>query len=296
MNMSAVRSSSSEIALTAENVGVPRLFIYFVLAYLGTWLTFAPLIFDPTLSPDVFAFLFVLSTFTGPTLAALVVTGLWSGRDGVRRLLGRLFRWRIGIRWYAAALFSFMVVWFGGYSIALDGSPIQAFVAQPQVLVTVFLPFILMTSLLPALGEEIGWRGFALPHLQKHFGPVLGTVILGLLHSLWHLPAFFTPVLGPFEPLGFLSFVLTGIAGTFIYTWIFNNARQSLLIAVLIHAAGNGASVMLGALVGGQMPTNATIMNLIASGWFNPILFWSVALILIIATRGRLSYRLEEKA
>lgn len=296
MATSALPSSKLHVpeSKANEKTGFPRLPLYFLLAYLGTWVAFLPLIFVPTLSSDIFAVLFVLSTFTGPALAAVIVTALTSGWGGVRLLLSRVIRWRVGIQWYAVALFGFMVVWFAGYSIAFQGAPILALMEQPQALVTVFLPFVLTISLLPALGEEIGWRGFALPHLQKRFGPLAGTLILGLMHSLWHLPAFFSPILGPFTPMGFLTFVITGIAGTFIYTWIFNNARQSILIAVLIHTAGNGASVLLGMLLAEQVPANEMMSNLIATGWFNAILFSVVALLLMIGTRGRLGYQAED--
>jgi uncharacterized protein len=291
---STVPSTHLSPAKPLQKTTFPPLPAYFLLVFLGTWLLFLPLILDPTISEELFALLFILSTFSGPALAAIVVTRMTDGWQGVRQLLGRIFRWRVGMQWYAAALFGFMIVWFVGYSFAFNGAPFRELAAQPQTLLTIFLPFVLAVGLIPALGEEIGWRGYALPALERRFGPVAGTLILGLLHSLWHLPAFFSPVLGPFTPLGFLTFVITGTAGTFIYTWIFNNARHSILIAILIHAAGNAASVLLGTLLAEQSPANATFEALIASGWFNALLFSVVALILVMVTRGRLSYRGEE--
>lgn len=278
MPVSHVTSQASHIAL------------YFLLAYLGTWIMCVPLILDPTLSSGLFALFFVLSTFTGPALAAVIVTVRTRGWGGLRELFGRVLRWRVNLLWYLAALFSFMVIWAVGYSIPFNGIPLQGLLTQPQMLITVFLPYVLSVSLIPALGEEIGWRGYALPQLQKRYGPLTGTLLLGFMHSLWHLPAFFTPVMGPFVPVGFLTFMITGIAGTFVYTWIFNNSRQSILIAVLTHAAANGASAMLGLLVVDQLPTNEFLSTLVSSGWFNPIIFTISAVILVIATRGRLSY------
>lgn len=290
MSTSLVTRSSLQTPQVISSAKASPIVLYFLLAYLGTWILFLPLMLDPTLSSDLFGLLFVLSAYTGPTLAAMVVTQRTTGWQGVRQLFGRLLRWRVGFRWYLAALFSFMVVWFGGYSIAYNGAPIQALVTQPQVFVTVFLPFVLTIALIPALGEEIGWRGFALPHLQQRYGPVKGTLILGFMHSLWHLPAFFTPVLGPFVPMTFLTFLITGTAGSFIYTWVFNNTRQSILIAVLLHAAANGASVVLGFLLAEHVPSSEFFLDLVVTGWFNALLFVVAAVVLVVATRAKLGY------
>lgn len=292
MTTSAISSGVHTPNTTTASQGV-HLALYFVLAYLGTWVMFVPLILDTTLSREWFAVFFILSTFTGPTLAAIVVTLRTNGWQGVRELLGRVLRWRVHIVWYLAALFTFLVIWVVGYSIPFNGAPLAGLALLPQLHAMTFLSFMVSVALIPAIGEEIGWRGFALPRLQQRFGPVGGTLILGLLHSLWHLPAFFTPVLGPFSPMGFLAFVITGIAGTFVYTWIFNNARQSILIAILTHAAANSSSVVLGLLIGDQPPTNEFLASLVGSGWFNPILFATAAVILVIATQGRLGFKGE---
>lgn len=290
MTTSNISTSDGSLSSAMSNIGMSQIALYFLLAYLGTWIMFVPLILDQTMSRDTFGVFFVLSTFTGPFLAATTVTLRASGWQGLRELFGRVLRWRVNIRWYVAALFSFLIIWLVGYSIPFNGAPLLGIVMLPQLHATTFLTFIVSVSLIPAVGEEIGWRGFALPEIQKHYGPLKGTLLLGLLHSLWHLPAFFTPVLGPFVPMGFLAFLITGTAGTFIYTWIYNNSRQSILIAILTHAAANGASALLGLLIGNQPPTNEFLSNLVSSGWFNPILFTIVAVILVITTRGRLSY------
>lgn len=98
-----------------------------------------------------------------------------------------------------------------------------------------------MGLLVPSLGEEPGWRGFALPRLQAAYGPIVGTVVLGALHGVWHLPALFTPLLGPFSPERFLVSVLTAIGGTFIYSWLFNNTNGSVWMAMVLHSSSNAA-------------------------------------------------------
>jgi uncharacterized protein len=162
----------------------------------------------------------------------------------------------------------------------------------------VFLPFMVLNMLFVTLGEEPGWRGFALPRLQQRYGPVPGTIVLGTLHSFWHLPTGFIAggPLYPFALTTFVTFVLTGMAGSFIYTWFYNHARGSILIAILIHGAANAAA----ALVTLDLPQHPHLSGLASAlyydRWSNIIAFGVVALLLVIFTRGRLGYNPEQNA
>jgi membrane protease YdiL (CAAX protease family) len=267
---------------------------YFILAFAGMWLMVAPLALSSAglfALPDLAGLaIFVLSAYTGPALAAFVVTGVVDGRAGVARLWRRMFQWRAGLRWYAVALFAFLAIWLAAYSLAYAGAPLASLVANWPLLLTSFLPNVALGLIVPGFGEEPGWRGFALPRLQAAYGPIGGTLILGGLHGVWHLPAMFTPLLGPFSIDGFVAFVLTAMAGTFIYTWVFNNTRGSVLIAVLTHAASNAASTLMGLLV----PAEAALPPVLAAlmpGWFNVLVFSMVAMGLAALTRGTLGYR-----
>jgi membrane protease YdiL (CAAX protease family) len=144
--------------------------------------------------------------------------------------------------------------------------------------------------LIPSIGEEPGWRGFALPRLQARYGPVKATLILGLMHGLWHLPAL-PLLLSPFAPEKVLPFVLTAVAGTFLYTWLFNHTRGSVLLAMLAHASGNAATQWLTALLaqsGLAVPEAGLAGWLVASGWLNTLAYGAAALLLLALTRGRL--------
>jgi hypothetical protein len=105
-----------------------------------------------------------------------------------------------------------------------------------------------------------------------------------------HLPVFFTDLGGPFTITGFVAFVLTAMAGTTIYTWVFNHTRTSVLIAILMHASSNAANPLMAELI----PTDATLspwmQSLVTNGWLNVIAFGTVAVLLIVFTRGRLGY------
>ncbi len=283
----------------AKNSFINRfpLLAFFLLAYAGTWLVISPLVLD-SLGwidiPDALGIIFfILSSLTGPLFAAFYVTEKLEGKEGRKSLWQRMFHMRAGLVWYLVALFAFLLIWLAAYSLLYGGAPLAVLIANPALMVTAFLPNVLAGILIPSLGEEPGWRGFALPRLQKDFGPVLGTLILGTLHGIWHLPALFTPLLGPFSWDGFLTFVLTAAAGTFIYTWVFNNTRGSVWIAMLLHASSNAASNLVGSLIPKDVELNGW-QRVLDAGWLNVIAFGLAAILLVIFTRGRLGYRPEE--
>lgn len=127
----------------------------------------------------------------GPACAAMLVTLLGSGRAGLRSLFRPLRIWRVGVRWYLFALLFPVTIWLGGRALdALRGvsyelrSPLEVF--GPQAAIT--LPIVIVFALPNALGEELGWRGFALPRLQDRFSAIIASVMLGLFWGLWHVP------------------------------------------------------------------------------------------------------------
>jgi uncharacterized protein len=134
------------------------------------------------------------------------------------------------------------------------------------VLLSIFLPNVIFGLLIPSIAEEPGWREFALPHMQKRYGPSMATLVLGLLHGIWHLPALFTPMLGPFAWNSFIMFVLTATAGTFIYIWVFNNTRGSVWIAMLLHSSSNAASKLVSELVPKDVELTGWL-KVLESGW-----------------------------
>jgi len=271
------------------------LLAYFSIAFAGTWALTIPLALSTGFNlfplPDlVFILLFIISIYLGPFLGALIVTRATEGKAGVRRLLIRIFQWRIGVWWYLAAIFSFLLIWLTSFSILLSGAPLRGLIGNPLLLVTLFLPWLLQSIFIPSLGEELGWRGFALPRLQAQYGPIQAAIILGALQGIWHLPVLFTPILGPFTPEKFLSFVLTAINSVFIFNWVFNNAQGSVLIAILMHASSNAASRLLEEFIPQGVALPAPFQAL-SMGWINVIIFGLVAILLVILTRGRLGYR-----
>jgi uncharacterized protein len=275
--------------------------VFFVIAYALSWLLILPWSLSesaaglgilPYTLPDTYGIVMFVLAPLGPALAAILVTAVIEGQAGVRRLLGRIKRWRVGVRWYLVALFGFMLAYIAGYVAVLGTDPLTALLESWPLFFTVFLPLVLLGIFIPSIGEEPGWRGFALPRLQERYGPVWGSLILRTLVGLYHTPAFFTPFLGPITVPAFLTFQLTAIAATFIYTWVFNGSGGSLFIVILLHAAGNAASGLLTGVFE-DLPYGGWAATIIDGGALNVIVFTVIAGFLIVLTRGRLSYRAE---
>src|SRR5438105_48490 len=284
------------------------LLAYFVIAFAGSWASLLPFALSrgvnglgllPYRLPDsTFYIGGILFTFAGPAMASLVVTAIITGRAGVGQLLRRCVQWRVGIGWYLIAIFGLLLIYLLGYSVFLGINLPLALLAQLPLLLTVFLPQAVLIILTASFAEELGWRGFALPRLQHRYGPVLGTVILGTLHGLWHLPVFFTQVLGPFSLPNYAGFLFVAIVAAFLYTWIFNHTRGSVLLATLTHGFGDAAGGLVGLLIPAQLVISGWAQPFVNGNWqgMNVMIFGVCALLLLLFTRGRLGYQAERNA
>jgi membrane protease YdiL (CAAX protease family) len=220
------------------------LLCFYLLAFAITWSVWLPevAVTQGWLRFRIPAALDGLAYFWGPPLAAVVVTASAEGRAGLRALFARLLAWRVGLRWYVFALLwrpailgAVLVLLF-----VLGAAPAAA--GAWYTLIPTFLLWVLLL-LVANVGEEIGWRGYALPHLQARVGPLAASVTIGLLGGLWHLPAFF--ILGhPQYGTVVLPFMVWMIAITIVFTWIYNNTSGSLLPVALLHAAINAAGAV----------------------------------------------------
>jgi CAAX protease family protein len=211
---------------------------FFILAYALSW---PYMIVDALGSHSLLPFRLPVLLFIpmgyGPTFAALIVTGVLAGKAGIRTLLGRLLIWRVGWPWYAVAVFG--SIFLSAITVLLyamlSGTPPVAPAVSTQMLITAPLLF-LVGALVN--GEEIGWRGFALPRLLAKHSALTASLILGSLWALFHLPLFFTRG-DSFASTPPLSFLIRMIGAAILFTWIYNNTGGSLLLAYLMHAASN---------------------------------------------------------
>lgn len=181
-----------------------------------------------------------------PTLAAILVAGKTHGRVGIHALFRKLTIVRVGVGWYVFAIFGLAFLYVGAIllhnqfrglmPIAVLSKNTPAF-SSPLELVSQIAILFLIIGIVN--GEELGWRGFALPRLQAKHNALTSSLILGLIWSVFHLPLFFTRTGSSQSDWSFSSFLLSTIAVTILYTWMFNNTRGSVLLAYLFHAAAN---------------------------------------------------------
>ena len=172
--------------------------------------------------------LFYLAVYA-PAIAALVVVAYHGGTSGLRRFLSRLFLWRCSVGWYAFLLVGIPLLFFAGSAVKgnLPADPLPF--ASLQALIAAML---LMAIKGPI--EEFGWRGLALPLLQRGMAPIWAGLILGIIWGLWHFPAFLLSGV-PQGAWSFTPFFVGAIAVSVILTAMFNASRGSILLPALFH-------------------------------------------------------------
>ena len=214
---------------------------FFSLTFLASWsLWIASAAVHPMAGPRTSGLaalgglLYLIGVFA-PALVALGLTARAEGRAGVQSLLRPLFRWEVGKRWYVFALTYMAAIKLTAALVhrAVTGEW-PAFGAEPLYLMAIAIPF----STIAQAGEEIGWRGYALSPLSARLGLSGGSVVLGLLWALWHLPFFFLP--GTDKTGQSFSLYLLGVVALSVaLAWLYWKTGQSLLLAMLMHAAIN---------------------------------------------------------
>ena len=179
-----------------------------------------------------------------PATSALILTRLTGGRGATRVFWARLFLWRVDAKWWLAAVAGQPILLAVAVLISNLVSDSKV-MAEPLVSAGAFIVNVIML-LIATLGEEIGWRGVALPSLQGQNSAVKSSVILGLLWGIWHIP--FWLLLDTFDQfgIGYLGLNLLFVVPLTIYiTWFFNHTRQSLLLPVMLHLTFNIVNTIL---------------------------------------------------
>jgi membrane protease YdiL (CAAX protease family) len=182
----------------------------------------------------------------GPAIAAVVITAWTMGRPGVRDLLARMARWRVPLRWWLAALSPAAFLGLALTAMAAAGKPLPSvadfgrFSGTPAIgLVGVLL----LITFVGALGEETGWRGYALPQLQRRFSPLTSSLIIAVLWFGWHLPQFFViATYRDFGPVQYVGMFLGLTCGAVVLTWLYNRSGGSILLVIVWHGLYNFVS------------------------------------------------------
>lgn len=238
---------------------------FFLLTYAISWLTLGLVALAshkllPFSIPSVLTPLLLLVGSCGPLLAALLLVATITGKDDRRVFFRKWLTWRVGFQWYLVVLFEPALVTLLVLAVtSLLGGPSFNF-AHPPIAQQSPFPFPLPSSISPwlligplfllggllggPLGEEPGWRGYALAKLQNRYSALGASLLLGILWAVWHLPFFF--LLGTTESTTpFLFFALGMMANSILITWVYNHTRGSVLLAFLFHTALNTTELYL---------------------------------------------------
>ena len=232
--------------------------------------------------PGVGTVLFYLGVFV-PAFVSTWLTHRREGAKGITELFRRLVQWDVGFRWYAFALGYFAAV-------KLAAAVIHRFVAGAwpgfggESIFLMVGAIMLFTLVFGQAGEELGWRGYALPRLTAHLGVGAASVLLGLIWAVWHLPLFFIPGI---ETTG-QSFPLYAIGVTALsvaIAWLYSNTRGSLFLTMMMHSAINNTKDVVPS--GLRPPGNPFSLNASLLGWITAGVLWICAGYMLIRMRRR---------
>jgi uncharacterized protein len=181
-----------------------------------------------------------------PTLGAVIGTRATQGKEGVKALFRKLLITRVGIGWYLFAIFGLglasvaAVLLYNQFS-GLPAIPVLSSELPPFQSPLELVPQIAVLFLIVWIvnGEELAWRGFALPRLQAKYNALTPTLILGVIWSIFHLPLFFTTTGTSQADRPFVNFLISTVALSVLFTWMYNNTRGSVLMTYLLHASVN---------------------------------------------------------
>lgn len=214
---------------------------YFVLAYLISWIIWLPLyghVFGWTDLPKL-PFHHGIGGF-GPLIASFLTTFFFGKKEGVRQLLKKCLQVKPLFYLVIALLSPFLLALLAAViSYFIDNSPVDfdALLSSREFPGFNLWIFFLYNLLFFGFGEEVGWRGFALPRLQKRFNAFNSSIILTLFWALWHWPLFlYRPGYTAMDLAGVFGWVMSLLTGSVLLTWLFNSSRGSVLICAIFHS------------------------------------------------------------
>ena len=253
-----------------------QLTAYFLATFAISWGIFAvALAFGLAQSPVV-----ALGVW-GPTLAAIIVTALFHGSAGLKRFFARINP-RKGLRWFLPLLGFFLAIGFAGRFI---GSVAAGIEFEPKFWGWAWVAQVMLVQLLiPGLGEEFGWRGFALQRLQHLMTPARATFVIAAVHLLWHAPTYWLGQgMHNVPAIWAACFV---VPWTVLFTWAYNRSNGSILVSVFFHAT-SGAALSYAAFLPGEqvVPISPDLITMtwLPDGLMGPylgvvVLYWLLAI------------------
>ncbi|MBX3134515.1 MAG: CPBP family intramembrane metalloprotease [Gemmatimonadaceae bacterium] len=259
-----------------------RLLAYFASTFFVTWSLW--LLASRLAAPGNTGFfggqgpVFLLGVFA-PAIVALAFTARAEGRVGVAQLLARIGHWRVSARWYVFAIVYFAVIKLSAAVVhRLLTGEWPLFGTTPAVILLLGIAF----STLAQAGEEVGWRGYALPRLSAYLGLGGASLALGVVWAAWHIPLFVLPDSGS-TGQSFLVYLLHVMALSVAVAYLYWKTDGSLLLVMLLHSAVNNTTGIVPTAVGGTIAPVAFGGSLVA--WATVAISWVVAVPLLFQMR-----------
>jgi membrane protease YdiL (CAAX protease family) len=226
-----------------------RIACYVTITFAVTWTAWLVLAVGGTVVSAGFSPLYLLGLL-GPLIGAVVTTAIVDGRAGLRDLVSRTTRLRVGLRWWAVAIGLPLAIAAATYVVLVAYSvfllaPVELptprgfgqFVGFP---VTNAIVLAILLIAINGLGEESGWRGFLLPALQRRWSPLTASLIVAGVWALWHVPAFVVNENYRAMPAAMLPMFFVGLAcGSVFLTWLYNRGRRSIALVATWHGLFN---------------------------------------------------------
>jgi membrane protease YdiL (CAAX protease family) len=228
--------------------------------------------------PALATVLLYIGTFA-PSLVALALTARSNGHNGVTAVLDRVFQAQVPVRWYA-----FAVGYMPAVKLTVALLHRVAFGAWPRFGDTPWYLIVgaIVVSTPVQAGEEIGWRGYALPRLAARLGFAGGSVLLGIIWAVWHVPLFFIPGLDNYGQ-SLAMFLVGGTALSVAMAWLYMRTAGSLLLTMLMHSAVNQTVGIVPSTVPGATNPFAVSGSLV--GWLSVAVAWIAAAYLLVRLR-----------
>jgi len=246
------------------------LFCFFGLAYFLSWIVEIPLALQAKgIIRNIFPFSYHYLAGYGPLLSALIVTGITGGSDSLRKLWNRMTRWRVKLGWWLVAVYPLGIYLLPVTALWLiHGQPIDLILmGQVDYLPPLGLAAAPLWILTFGIGEETGWRGFALPRLQKYRNALAATFFLWIFWALWHLPLFFYSYDASIIP----GMLIGLLAGAITFTWLYNSTDGSILMVAIWHGLFNyttACSSCKTGMVPAIISTLVMVWAMVAVIWF----------------------------
>lgn len=227
-----------------------------------------------------------LENILGVAVPAFVVTAIVGGREALSDLARRCVRWRVQLRWYAVALLALPTVLLLLAPALYGTDPLVALAENWPLLVTSFLPTLVLLIVFNNVAEEAGWTGFLFARLQERHAPVRAALLAGVPFCLWHLLGFIRDTGSVLTGAAVTAFLLLPlVASRFVIGWLYNASGASVLIGGLFHAMHNATVNPTGFAVAVlDLPQDEML-------FVTGVLVLVAAVVLVIATHGRLDLR-----